>query len=86
MDILRSTWSKSYEWTRHTQMVLEAKLKHVGRGQYGRVLKMSRKPTSEEYSKTIIVTGIGIALIGGLGFIIYLIWEYLPDMIDWFGV
>jgi protein transport protein SEC61 subunit gamma-like protein len=67
-------------------MVLEAKVKHVGRGQYGRVLKMARKPTSEEYSKTIIVTGIGIVLIGGLGFIIYLVWEYFPDVIDWFGV
>ncbi|MCU0798112.1 MAG: protein translocase SEC61 complex subunit gamma [Candidatus Thermoplasmatota archaeon] len=86
MDILRSTWSKSYEWTKHWQIVLEAKVKHVGRGQYGRVLKMARKPTSEEYSKTIIVTGIGIAIIGALGFIIYLIWEYLPDVVDWFGV
>lgn len=85
MDILRSTWSKGYERTKRWQMLVESKVKHVGRGQYGRVLKMSRKPTSEEYSKTIIVTGIGIVIIGGLGFIIYLVWEYFPDVIDWFG-
>jgi len=49
-----------------------------GKGKYGRVLKMSRKPDAQEFRKTIIITGIGMALIGGLGFIIWIIWEYLP--------
>jgi protein transport protein SEC61 subunit gamma-like protein len=50
----------------------EARQKRVGKGKYGRVLKMARKPTNEEYSKTSKITGAGILLIGGLGFLIFL--------------
>jgi len=52
---------------------LEARQKRMGKGKYGRVLKMARKPTDEEYSKTSKITGAGILLIGGLGFLIFLI-------------
>ena len=56
----------------------------IGKGKYGRVLKMSRKPDGEEFRKTIIITSIGMALIGGLGFLIWVIWEYLPDYLwEW---
>ena len=51
----------------------EAKQKRIGKGKYGRVLKMARKPTDEEFSKTSKITGAGILLIGGLGFLIFLI-------------
>jgi protein transport protein SEC61 subunit gamma-like protein len=51
---------------------IEVKQKRVGKGKYGRVLKMARKPTNEEYSKTSKITGAGILLIGGLGFLIFL--------------
>ena len=34
---------------------------------------MARKPTDEEYSKTSKITGVGILLIGGLGFLIFLL-------------
>jgi len=57
--------------------------KRIGKGKYGRVLKMSRKPDSEEFIKTVQVTTMGMILIGGLGFIIYLLFEYTPDFIDW---
>ena len=52
---------------------LEARQKRIGKGKYGRVLKMARKPTNEEYSKTSKITGAGMLLIGGLGFLIFLI-------------
>jgi protein transport protein SEC61 subunit gamma-like protein len=52
---------------------LEARQQRIGKGKYGRVLKMARKPTNEEYSKTSKITAIGILLIGGLGFLIFLI-------------
>jgi protein transport protein SEC61 subunit gamma-like protein len=51
---------------------VEARQKRVGKGKYGRVLKMARKPTNDEYSKTSKITGAGILLIGGLGFLIFL--------------
>jgi protein transport protein SEC61 subunit gamma-like protein len=34
---------------------------------------MARKPTNEEYKKTSTITGVGILLIGGLGFLIFLL-------------
>jgi len=55
------------------QQNLESRQKRVGKGKYGRVLKMARKPTNEEYSKTSKITGAGILLIGGLGFLIFLL-------------
>ena len=84
MDLLSKTWATTW-WNRSVkwQSKIESKVKNAGKGKYGRVLKMARKPTSEEYSKTLIITGIGIVIIGGLGFGIYLIWEYFPDLVSW---
>ena len=55
------------------QKRIEARRERIGKGKYGRVLKMARKPTSEEYWKTAKITGAGILLIGGIGFAIFLI-------------
>ncbi len=52
---------------------IESRRDRIGKGKYGRVLKMARKPTNEEYSKTSKITGVGILLIGGLGFLIFLL-------------
>ncbi|HIJ07064.1 MAG: Protein translocase SEC61 complex, gamma subunit [Methanomicrobiales archaeon 53_19] len=38
---------------------------------YIRVLKLARTPTREEFSKICLVAGIGICVIGLVGFIIY---------------
>lgn len=61
------------ERARDLQHRLEARQQRVGMGKYGRVFKMTRKPTSEEYSKTSMITGLGILLVGGLGFLIFLL-------------
>ena len=61
------------EKARDMQQNLESRQKRVGKGKYGRVLKMARKPTNEEYSKTSKITAAGMLLIGGLGFLIFLI-------------
>ncbi len=58
------------------QRRVEERLKRLGKGKYGRILKMARKPTSDEFSKVIMITGIGLILIGALGFAIYLIMRY----------
>jgi len=79
MDLLKKTWNKSWKY----QSRFESWVKNVGKGKYGRVLKMSRKPSSEDYSKTLMITGIGIVIIGGIGFAIYLLWEYFPDFFKW---
>lgn len=54
---------------------IEARQQRIGKGRYGRVLKMARKPTNEEYGKTSKITGVGILAVGALGFLIYIIKE-----------
>lgn len=61
---------------------LEARQKRIGKGKYGRVLKMARKPTDEEYAKTSKITGAGILLVGGIGFVIYLL---ATQVAPWIG-
>ena len=52
---------------------VEKRTERVGKGKYGRVLKMARNPESEEFIKTSQMSAIGIAIIGVIGFIIYLL-------------
>ncbi|HJJ47247.1 MAG TPA: protein translocase SEC61 complex subunit gamma [Methanocorpusculum sp.] len=44
---------------------------------YIRVLKLARRPTKQEFWKISAVAAIGIALIGVIGFLIYLLFKYL---------
>jgi len=68
------------EKSREVQKDIDERVGRIGKGKYGRVIKMARKPTDEEYTKTVTIVGIGIILIGGLGFAIYLIMKYGPTM------
>jgi protein transport protein SEC61 subunit gamma-like protein len=70
MDIVEQSWN--------IQKRLENRVKNLGKGKYGRVLKMARKPEKEEYVKVLQITSIGLFLIGGLGFLIYWLWTRLP--------
>jgi len=60
------------ERARDLQETLESRRSRVGKGKYGRVLKMARKPTNEEFVKTSKITFAGMLLIGGVGFGIFL--------------
>ncbi len=73
MDVVKGSWSIQHK--------VEEKVRRIGKGKYGRVLKMARKPDSEEFMKIVQVTGIGMILIGALGFLIYLLWNYLPPIL-----
>lgn len=72
-DIVDKSWD--------VQRRIEERMKRLGKGKYGRVLKMARRPTPDEYSKVVMITGIGIAAIGALGFLIYLLMRYGPELI-----
>ena len=68
------TGKKSFlEKAMDMQHKVEARQQRFGKGKYGRVLKMARKPTNEEYGKTAKITGLGILLIGAIGFTIWII-------------
>ncbi len=65
------SWIIDRAW--ELQHNIEARQKRIGKGKYGRVLKMARNPTNEEYEKTSKITGAGILIIGGVGFLIFLL-------------
>ena len=66
----------------HAQQWLENRFKRIGRGRYGRVLRLARKPTSDEFVKSSWVVGIGIAIVGAIGFVIYFIWLKAPPIVS----
>ena len=74
MDIVDRAWE--------FQKRVEERAKRLGRGKYGRVLRMARKPSSEEFNKTLQITGIGLLLLGGLGFGIFLMATELPKLLQ----
>ena len=71
MDIVDESWK--------IQGKIEDKAKNIGKGKYGRVLKMARKPEMDEYVKIMEIVSIGLILMGGLGFLIYWLWTRLPE-------
>ena len=40
-----------------------------------RVLKVTRRPTKKEYTTASKITGLGIIIIGSIGFVIFLIFK-----------
>ena len=73
---------KIIEGSEAIQEKIVQRTRYIGRGRYGRVLRMARKPDREEFSKTLKITGIGIILLGGLGFLIFYIWTALPGQLS----
>jgi protein transport protein SEC61 subunit gamma-like protein len=49
--------------------------------EYRRVLKISEKPDREEFEMSAKVTGVGIILIGLVGFIFYMASNLIPNML-----
>ena len=57
---------------RRVQEEFDGRLHTVGHGKYGRILRMARRPTSDEYVKVLEVTWLGAILIGMVGFALYI--------------
>ncbi len=70
MGVVEKSWQ--------VQKDIEDRVRRIGKGKYGRVFRMARKPSNEEYVRVVQITALGLALIGGLGFLIYWILTYLP--------
>ncbi len=71
MDIVEGSWK--------VQDKIEEKAGKIGKGKFGRILKMARKPDMDEYKKTLLIVVGGLMLIGGVGFLIFWLWGNLPD-------
>jgi len=64
------------ERTWEIQKRIEERTKRLGKGRYGRVLQMARRPTKDEYSRVVSLTALGLLIIGAVGFLIYLAFTY----------
>ncbi|MEA3137148.1 MAG: protein transport protein subunit gamma [Thermoplasmata archaeon] len=60
-----------------TQERLEQKWTGLGSGRFARVLRMARKPEPEEFRQSATIVLVGIAIIGGLGFSVYLLMNWI---------
>ena len=70
------------------QDAIEAQFRKVSRGSWARILRMARKPTPQEFKQTTIICGIGLFILGLIGFIIFLVMDdFIPWIIhDVFGI
>jgi protein transport protein SEC61 subunit gamma and related proteins len=57
---------------RRAQDEFDGRLRTFGHGKYGRILRMARRPTQEEYVRVLQVTFLGAVLIGMTGFALYI--------------
>jgi len=70
MGVVEKSWE--------VQRDIEERFKRLGKGKYGRVVRMARRPSNEEYVKVIQIVALGVVAIGGLGYLIYWLMTYLP--------
>mgnify|MGYP001000222519 CR=1 FL=1 len=61
------------------QNSFEARTRNLGRGKYGRILKMAHTPTREEYKRTCYIAALGMLVVGAVGFAITWVMTYLPN-------
>lgn len=55
---------------------IDGRAKNLGKGRYGRVLKMARKPDKDEFNQVAKVTAMGMLVVGALGFVVFFIMNY----------
>ncbi|MDD2777587.1 MAG: protein translocase SEC61 complex subunit gamma [Methanocellales archaeon] len=49
--------------------------------EYARILKLTRRPSREEFAMIAKIAGAGILLIGLISFLIYLVMTSIPQLI-----
>ena len=63
---------------------IEGRVRGLQTGSYARILKMARKPSKQEFRKTVIVCGIGMFVLGAIGFVmLWLMDSAFPSFFDW---
>jgi len=63
---------------------IEGRIKGLQTGSYARILKMARKPSKQEFRQTVIVCGIGMMVLGAIGFVILVMMDnVLPAIFGW---
>ena len=67
---------------------IEAQFRKISRGSWARIIRMARNPTPQEFKQTSIVCGIGLFVLGAIGFILLVVMDnFIPWLIhDVFGI
>lgn len=73
----KSFMDKAWE----SQEKVERKWASLGSGRFARVLRMARKPEPEEFRQSSTIVLVGIGIIGGIGFLIFLFMAWLLDAV-----
>ena len=70
------------------QDAIEAQFRKISRGSWARIIRMARKPTPQEFKQTSIICGIGLFILGFIGFVMLILMDNLiPWLIhDVFGI
>ena len=63
---------------------IESRVRGLQTGSYARILKMARNPSKQEFRQTVIVCGIGMFVLGAIGFVmLWLMDSAFPSFFDW---
>jgi len=63
---------------------IEGRVRGLQTGSYARILKMARKPSKQEFRQTVIVCGVGMFVLGAIGFVmLWLMDSAFPSFFDW---
>ena len=63
---------------------IESGIRGFGKGSWARIIKMARKPSSLEFRQTCIVCGIGMFVLGFIGFVMLVLMDnVLPSFFEW---
>ena len=63
---------------------IESGIRGFGKGSWARIIKMARKPSSLEFRQTCIVCGIGMFVLGFIGFVMLVFMDnVLPSFFEW---
>ena len=61
---------------------IEAQFRRISRGSWARIIRMARKPSPQEFKQTSIICGIGLFVLGAIGFgLLVLMDNFFPWLI-----
>ena len=84
MAVENSNVGRVEELAQSWQDEIEGRVKGLQTGSYARILKMAKKPSKQEFRQTVIVCGIGMCVLGAIGFLILaLMVNVFPSFFGW---
>ena len=81
--------SRSFEdKVQDRQDAIEAQFRKISRGSWARIIRMARKTNPQEFKQTSIICGIGLFVLGFIGFVMLILMDnFIPWIIhDVFGI